>query len=645
MLYTFSVTPMLENHFEERVKDIADMVRRGTIYMPLFCMTLTPEGDPVWDKATDMCRIYARYRDALVKEGVDTGILVQASLGHGYDITPNPFQKYINLNDGQEAFVCCPEDEAFIEHFKGVIRKLAMEKPKAIMLDDDFRLMMRPGRGCACPYHMAEFNKRAGTDMTREQLYAHLCAHPKTDRLARIYEETQRDSLIKAATAFRAVIDEIDPTIQGINCTSGDICESVIYTNKIFAGKGNPTMVRVPNGSYAPITVRGFSGMMAKAAICGSRLKKHGIQIRLAETDTIPFNRYAKSSRHLHAHFAASMLDGLSGAKHWLTRTSAFEPASGKAYRDILAQHRGMYEKLADYSEEIRWVGINSAFVEQTMMDFGSENCWRNHDNYFITKNIERMGLPFFFSDEVQKASFFEGDLINDMTDEQIQAAFEGGSVFVDGEAAQLLCARGYGDKLGVNVSEWDLGLVTGELLNEEGDTCTKQKNLRKIAITDEKAQPLTWSCLRADGGQRKLAPAVTVLERAEGKISVVFCGSPNADFNYMEGFSFLNESRKAQLVSLLQRAGALPVYVPGDDEVCFRAGYLADGALLAAVFEMGVDPMEEIPLYLEKEPRSVSMILPDGSEQIVEFEKTGEDMYSVKARAENMYPVFLLIR
>lgn len=645
MLYTFSVTPMLDNHFEERVKDIANMVRTGAIYMPLFCMTLTPEGNPVWDKAGKMCAVYARYRDALQKEGVECGILVQASLGHGYDITPNPFQKYVNLNDGEEAFVCCPEDERFMEHFKGVIRQLAMERPRAIMLDDDFRLMMRPGRGCACPLHMAEFNRRAGTDMTREQLFAHLCSHPKTDRLARIYEETQRDSLVRAATAFRAVIDEIDPTIQGVNCTSGDICESVIYTNKVFAGAGNPTMVRVPNGSYAPITVRGFSSAMCRAAICSSRLKKHGIQYTLAETDTIPFNRYAKSARHLHAHFTASMLEGLRGAKHWLTRTSAFEPASGKAYRDILAKHRDMYERLSDLSEEIRWVGLNSAFVEQTMMDFGSVSCWRNHDNFMITKNLERMGLPFFFSDEPQKASFFEGDLIDDLSDEAIQAAFDAGSVFADGKAAQLLCERGYAEQLGVQVSDWDLGLATGEALNDEDDTCTKQKNHRKITLLHDQAEALTWTSLRADGGQKRLSPAVTAYEREPGKLSVVFCGSPNAEFVYTEGFSFLNETRKAQLISLMKRAGALPVCVPGDDEVCLRAGYLRDGTLLTAVYELGVDPMETLPLYLEKQPQSMCIIRPDGSDEAVEFEKTGENLYSVKVRVECMYPVVLLIR
>ena len=189
MLYNYSITPNQEDNFEKRVQDIVDMHKRGVITMPLFCMTLTPEGDPVWDKAEKMCKIYAKYRDALDKEGVPSGILVQASLGHGYEITKNPFRRYVNLTDGCEIAVCCPDDEGFLSHFKGVLRKLATEKPKAIMLDDDFRLMMRRGKGCACEYHMAKFNERAGTDMTREELYEHLKLSKKTDRLARIFTD------------------------------------------------------------------------------------------------------------------------------------------------------------------------------------------------------------------------------------------------------------------------------------------------------------------------------------------------------------------------------------------------------------------------------------------------------------------------
>ena len=242
--------------------------------MPLFSMTLTPEGNPLIDKAGEMAKIYARYRDVLKKSGVDCGILVQASIGHGYTIIPNPFQMYVNLTDGEEKCTCCPEDENFLNHFCDVLKTLAKERPKAIMLDDDFRLMLRPGRGCACPLHMKEFNKRTGLNMTREELAEHIFSHD--DELTDVFRDIQRDSLIKAATRFREAIDSIDPTIQGINCTSGAICESVAYTNKIFAGKGNPTIVRMPDGLYAPSGVRELSTRTFKSAVCFSKLKKQG---------------------------------------------------------------------------------------------------------------------------------------------------------------------------------------------------------------------------------------------------------------------------------------------------------------------------------------------------------------------------------
>ena len=646
MLYTYSVTPLKEDHFEERVKDIIDMQKQGVVLMPLFSMTLVPEGDPVWDKAGRMSRLFARYRDELEKEGLPSGILVQASLGHGYPITANPFRKYVNLTDGAEANVCCPDDERFLTHFENVLRTLAKERPKAIMLDDDFRLMMRPGKGCACEYHMAEFNRLSGTDMTREELYSHLRAHPKSDRLNRIYTETQKASLVKAAERFRAAIDEIDPSIQGINCTSGHICESVIYTNKIFAGRGNPTMVRVPNGIYAPISVRGFSDTMRQAAICSSKLKKNGIDIILAETDTIPFNRYAKSARYLHAHFAASCLEGLSGAKHWLTRTAAFEPGSGKAYRDILAKHKGMYERLFELSKEISFVGCSSAFIEASDVNFNEASYGsRSQDNYFVTDVLERMGIPFYFSDRTEKASFLEGDLVDNMTDEQIEAVLHG-SVFCDSTAARSLVRRGYGDALGVDVLEWDLGPISAETFDDEGNqTCTKQKNSKKLVIKDGRTTALSYNFRKCDGGIIKLAPAVTVRDRGDGNISVVFCGSPHAPFNYGEGFAFLNETRKHQLIELLSRCGALPVYAPGDDELCLRAGYLKDGSLLTFITELGIDPIDMPVLYYEKQPRSITQIDPDGNESEIEFRSIGDNKYALDIKIEPMYPVVIIAK
>ena len=645
MLYAYSVAPLADNEFEARVSDIIKEVKRKTFYMPLFSMTLVPEGNPVWDKAGKMAKLYAKYRARLNAEGIESGILVQASLGHGYTITPNPFQPVIGFVDGVETYVCCPEDERFIEHFCSVLRTLAMEKPKAIMLDDDFRLLMRPGRGCACKRHMEIFNRRAGTSFAREDLLEHVRTHNKKDPLTVLFAEIQRDSLIKAATAFRAAIDTVDPTIQGINCTSGAICESVIYTNKIFAGNGNPTMVRIPNGIYAPESIRGFAALMRKTAICSSKIRKGGIDIVLSETDTIPFNRYAKSARYLHSHYTVSVLDGLSGAKHWITRMSAFEPSSGAAYRDILSKHAGMYERLLELSAELRWVGCNSAFTESRYFDFNKENLYQENTGRFAEKFFERIGVPFYFSDSVEKATFLESDIVNELSDTEINALFEG-SVFMDGDSAKLLTERGFSHLLGVSAEEWSFGTISGETFDGTPfQCCTGQKNPKKLTVTDRFCEVLSHNYLHDDDRVKLLSPAVTVLEREKGKLSVVFCGSPDVRFSYTEGFAFLNESRKAQLVSLLHRAGALPIYLVGDDEVCLRAGYLNDGTLLATIIELGIDPINAPTVYLEKEPAGIEIMLPDGTSAPIAFERKDDRLYTLDVRVETLYPVILLIK
>ena len=262
MLYTYSITQLADDNFEKRCEGIIEDVRSGCYLMPMFSMTLVPEGVPVWDKAGKMAKIYGRYRERLLLDGVESGILVQASLGHGYPITPNPFTKYVGFADGNEESVCCPEDEEFIKHFRGVLRRLAEEHPKVIMLDDDFRLMMRGGRGCACYRHMELFRERTGENMNREELWEHVTKNGSSSPLARAFAKIQSDSLVKAARAFRDAIDEVDPDIWGINCTSGQICESSDLTNKIFAGKEKPTCIRIPNGTYAPLSTRGFSDTM-----------------------------------------------------------------------------------------------------------------------------------------------------------------------------------------------------------------------------------------------------------------------------------------------------------------------------------------------------------------------------------------------
>ena len=139
--------------------------------------------------------------------------------------------------------------------------------------------------------------------------------------------------------------------------------------------------------------------------------------------------------------------------------------------------------------------------------------------------------------------------------------------------------------------------------------------------------------------------PGATVYKNSLGGAAVVFCGTPDTKFTYLEAFSFLNESRKAQLVSCLKEAGALPIYCESDNELCLRSGYTEDGHLLAMVLNLGFDPEESLTLYLEKTPESIRLLLPDGSYKSIEARPLGDSLYELPVTAEPMYPVVLLIK
>lgn len=645
MEHVYSIMPLAEDHFSERLADLVDQYRRRITTCPLFVMTLVPEGDPVIDKAEGFSRIYARYRDALLAEGVPSGVLVQSSLGHNSAITPAPFQRMIGFSDGVQTNVYCPLDPRTIEYLAAAIGRVAREHPRILMLDDDFRVMMRPHEGCACPLHMAAFNERNKTSMSRIELVEHIKAHPRADDpLTASFEWLQREGLVNAATAIRAAIDAVDPTIQGINCTSGDECDTVTLTNPILAGRGNPTVVRVPNGTYSPLTTRQFSDTMRRAAVSGAKCRRHGIDVVLAETDTVPFNRYAKNARYLHAHYTSSILDGLRGAKHWITRLRSYEPESGVAFRNILAKHAAFYDELARITEGIRFVGAASRFLIQENHVYFPKSIYEYHANTWISSALERLGIPFYFTDAPAAATFIEGDIVKDMSDDEIRAMLDGGSVFATWEAAADLAARGFGDAVGVEVSAYERPPLGESFDGTLAETGTAQKNAHRLTPTDPRTEALSWCYRKHDAKIDLQAPAVTALQREHGRYTFTFAGEPKANFFYTEGFSFLCESRKHQLIDLLRRAGALPIYLKGDNELCLRAGYLSDGRLLAATLVIGFDPEECPTLYLEKEPKRVLRLEPDGSYSDVAVTPLGNGFYSAAATAEPMYPLILVI-
>ncbi|MGM9624322.1 MAG: hypothetical protein ACI3XM_01320 [Eubacteriales bacterium] len=664
-MYNYSIMPLDPLHTEAVCEDIRSQYEQGVTNCALFCMTLVPEGNPTIPKAEILCETFDRYYEILHGWDIPCGMLMQASIGHGYVLDdPNPFQRLVNFSDGAETNTVCPYDEGFRAYIRHTMTVMASHHPDVIMVDDDFRLIdARAGQGCFCPLHRRALAKRlqmhqvhtddaAVTD--RAALWERVHRDDRAGRELRgHFIETQLDALRGAARAMREGIDAVDKTIPGMFCCVGPDCEAAADIASILAGEGNPVIIRINNGNYTPAGARYLTGPMFRAATQMAVLKKQRhVDAFLAETDTCPQNRYSTGAQSLHAHFTGTILEGASGAKHWITRLHAFEPESGRAYRRILAKNAGFYETLSSLVPRLEWTGCCVPVTDEP--DYGytagdTGGAWALHV-------LERLGLPLFFAplsacieraDHPKTAFFIDGGADARYTDEALAAMFSH-TVFTDGTAAGRLSERGLSRLTGVYASPWDGDVLSGELL-PGGNECNAQVGAMRLEPLSDTVSVDSRNFHREGGKERRMvSPAVTVFENACGGTAVTFCGAVRTAFQYTQAFSFLNESRKRQLVDLMRRYGDLPVYYRGDEEVYFRAAYIKDrpGMLFCAVFNIGLDPIEEIVLETARPVHGVQLLNPGGAWVDVPFfmdEDAG--ILTIAAPAYTLNPTMLLLQ
>ena len=641
-LHSYSIMPLDTEHLEEICQDIKHQYDEGIASCALFCMTLVPEGDPPADKVGILCRKYGVVRDRLREMGLPSGVLVQASVGHGWVLGDMfPYQTHVNFTDGAATRVVCPCDDGFRDYIRNVMATIASHAPDHIMVDDDFRTIWYKGEGCACPMHMERFNRRADTSLSREELWE--IVHTRTEeakRLTDIFIEVQKESLTETALVMREGVDQVDPTMPMSYCCCGNNAEFAAEIASILAGEGNPVVVRINNGNYTPAGSRFFSRVFHRAATQIAKLRGK-VDVMLAETDTCPQNRYSTGATSLHTHFTGTILEGAKGAKHWITRLISYEPESGKAYRRVLSKYCGFYNRLAELEPTLKWRGCR--IYTPATPDFTYGRVKEEWDGWSYCV-LERLGLPMHFSPEIGGVLCLEGDVDSRFSDEDVLRVLSG-TVLLASDTAENLIRRGFGPYLGVDVREWTGKIPVREILNVNGCHTKVQMKTKELVPLSEETVADSWVCNTVgDGNYERLFPGVTVYTNALGGTVITFCGTPVAEFNLVEAFSFLTYSRKEQMIRLLKNSGELPVYYPDDEEVYLKVADTADGRLLAAVFNIGQDPIEELSLVCDLEASAVTRLTPDGEEEVVAFRREG-DRYILDIPCLPLQPVVLFIK
>lgn len=297
------------------------------------------------------------------EQGLEVGLWISA-FGHG-EALPFQAKAFCNytpiegINGGHAPHAICPSDPRFLHDYREAIKQLASLKPDIIMLDDDFRINVRARNyhfGCFCERHLAEFFKRIGEEIPREQLEKLiLCGGENKYRTA--YLDMMGESLLHFARELRAALDEVDPTIRLGTCAtheSWDLCGTdVIDIAKAFAGNTKP-FARVSGAPYWNDDIIPIVEYVRQQYAWG---KDRGVEL-FSEGDTYPRPRYNIPSKPLELFDMALLADGTSGGMLHYVFDYLHEPEYEDGYVKRFVRNQPLRNQIQELFADKHPIGV-----------------------------------------------------------------------------------------------------------------------------------------------------------------------------------------------------------------------------------------------------------------------------------------------
>ena len=577
------------------------------------------------------------------------GILVQNTMGHGWpgqEEQKRDWPVTVTI-EGIETGRQCPSSAEFRKFVTDGFSLLAKEKPSLFLVDDDFRLNNNSANGlqCFCRNCIAELNRRSDLNDTREQWRNRLKTSPGDDKYVRIFEEYREELLFNFAKEIREAIDRVDPAIRCGFCASGGEYRIMRRIAGILAGSTRP-FLRIYNNMFLEVDAK----PMAQCVYITSMMVKKaaGVGDILDESDTFNHSLYAKSCAGLHAHLTFSFLNGTNGAKLWLVKMEDIR-ARNPQYVETVGKYRGFYRTLINEYPTLRREGPLTVLPELTgddsptaFRDFLFFNDWQWQIFYL-------MGIAARYTGETDKDTVYllTANLVKNQTDEKLREMLSC-RVLCDGAAAVELTKRGFGKYLGITIVDRKFSGVC-EKSRDNNVVMEYNQAADSPAIEPASADTEILSdLLDSEFNQSDTVEGVgaTVFNNElGGRVAVTTLSLTEA----WSGLSRLNLSSPARRDYYLSLLGSLmgrelPLVADADQDIYLIYGKRPDGSRMAAMFNLNYDALKSIVLRVDKTPKEVALLSPEGTWEPAEFTVKGNKVKIAKPLAA-YEPAVMLFR
>lgn len=431
-------------------------------------------GYPSREDYENEAKKFAEVREWMHGRGFSCGWFCNLSVKSGR----GPFTPIIKADGSPHPFASCPLDPEFRARLSSDIAYFAsIARPEFIFIEDDFSV--GAANGCYCEHHLAAFAEKMGQRYEREELVKIFSeTSPESLKIRRAYRELVKDSLVGMAECIRAAMDEKCPDIpvglmQAGACDyDGDFALDVM---RALAGERHTPFVRLYGTQYCGFDIKLMPKHLYHALHSISNMPSDVLCYH--ESDTFPHNRYYTAGKHATAMMSAAYSYGMMGSL-FFAQQFLDEPFEEDAYGKAYTKERARFLTLCAIAEKCRVSGIEICYdtFYNTVED--------GRPLPYFVESVSRFGIPF--SATKSSVAVWDSRQAKYYPEKTVLEYLSRGLI-LDGDAAKILCERGFGKYLGVSV---------GEDVLLENDMLVYDLGAHEIIVSDE---------FCADGEGRKM--------------------------------------------------------------------------------------------------------------------------------------------
>ncbi|MBN9190610.1 hypothetical protein [Microbacterium sp.] len=388
------------------------------------------------------------------------------------------FRRMVDPRGRVADLVVCPRDEAWRTYLAQLYEYYASARPRFLWVEDDFRYHNHPPLwwgGCFCDEHLAEFSRRAGRPLTREEFVSGMLQPGEVSEFRGIWLDTAREALEETAAAIERAVHAVSPgTRLGLMTSVPAVhaAEGRHWAELLGALSGeHPPAVRIHLPAYSETRPAEYLTAFHLIADLHRALLPATAEI-YPELENFPYSRFAKSSAFLRFQLLSAQVLALDGMTLDLFDLNGNGIVWTEGYQDALAATKDYLERTAPVFRETRGgvvVLVDEDSSAALHTSSGAEMTELYPREGFFAGLLGAYGIAFRFSTDSDIAGAVvavSGQLFRTIGVERTRALFLANRLLLDAEAVDTLIDMGLGSLAGAETLAWsagDAGAVTYE--------------------------------------------------------------------------------------------------------------------------------------------------------------------------------------